>query len=329
MSDHEINLTETMEFSDLQPSKSKEQTINIAIVGGDLRQIYLANSLAEEGYTVTIYGNDCSYYDLPQFFVEQFIQQVIISNSLPDILTSNPIIIGPVPFSKDNTHINAPVKDNNLTIAHFLQNLTKRPIIISGSMKPSVTAFLDTHSIPYYDFMKSDAITIYNAIATAEGTIVEAIKRSTINLQDSNSLVIGFGRCGSILANKLHALNTNVTVAVRRPEVAANVYACGLQSISFSDLKRLASSYDFIFNTVPSMVLDKSILRVLNPNVTIIDIASNPGGTDFEYARKHNLNAVLCLGLPGIYAPKTSALIIKQYTLDILSKVNLNNDRNQ
>ena len=107
---------------------------------------------------------------------------------------------------------------------------------------------------------------------------------------------------------------------------AENSYA---EIISFSDLKRLASSYDFIFNTVPSMVLDKSILRVLNPNVTIIDIASNPGGTDFEYARKHNLNAVLCLGLPGIYAPKTSALIIKQYTLDILSKVNLNNDRNQ
>ena len=45
-------------------------------------------------------------------------------------------------------------------------------------------------------------------------------------------------------------------------------------------------------------------------DVVIIDIASAPGGIDYEYALNHGINAKLCLGLPGKVAPRASADIL-------------------
>jgi dipicolinate synthase subunit A len=158
--------------------------------------------------------------------------------------------------------------------------------------------------------MESEKITILNAIATAEGTIMEAIQNSDINLHGSNCLVLGFGRCAKVLAGKLKAMDAIVTVAARSEEALAFAEAAGHKTLLLSDIKPLLPSYQFIFNTIPSLVLDKSCLELVNRNVTIIDIASAPGGVDFEYAMQQSLNAKLCLGLPGKVAPNTSADIL-------------------
>jgi dipicolinate synthase subunit A len=46
--------------------------------------------------------------------------------------------------------------------------------------------------------------------------------------------------------------------------------------------------------------------------VTIIDIASAPGGVDFSAAQKMGISAFLCSGLPGKYAPASSASAIQK-----------------
>ena len=43
----------------------------------------------------------------------------------------------------------------------------------------------------------------------------------------------------------------------------------------------------------------------------LIDIASKPGGTDFEAAKHFGVAAKLALGLPGIYTTSSSALLLK------------------
>ena len=48
----------------------------------------------------------------------------------------------------------------------------------------------------------------------------------------------------------------------------------------------------------------------------IIDIASKPGGTDFEAAKRYAVAAKLALGLPGIYTTSSSAKLLK----DAISK---------
>jgi len=42
----------------------------------------------------------------------------------------------------------------------------------------------------------------------------------------------------------------------------------------------------------------------------IIDLASKPGGTDFRYAERRGIKALLAPGLPGIVAPKTAGRIM-------------------
>ncbi len=80
--------------------------------------------------------------------------------------------------------------------------------------------------------------------------------------------------------------------------------------MNFHQLSKNVSDYDFIFNTIPSLVLTENILNNVHKDTTIIDIASKPGGTDFDACKSLGINARLCLGLPGKYSPKTSAKII-------------------
>jgi dipicolinate synthase subunit A len=163
------------------------------------------------------------------------------------------------------------------------------------------------------DYMSFDSVAYKNAIATAEGAILEAISLSDINLHGSHSLITGFGRCGEILADKLKGLQSRVTVMDRKCEKRAKAFAYGYEAIEFDSslLKRDdGMKFDFVFNTVPSMVLDKKMLMQLSKDVIIIDISSAPGGVDFDYCNRHGIKAKLALGLPGKYAPKTSAEIL-------------------
>lgn len=42
----------------------------------------------------------------------------------------------------------------------------------------------------------------------------------------------------------------------------------------------------------------------------IIDLASKPGGTDFRFAEKRGIKALLAPSLPGLVAPRTAGRIL-------------------
>lgn len=165
------------------------------------------------------------------------------------------------------------------------------------------------------EYMKQDSVAYKNAVATAEGAIAEAIVHSGVNLCAGRSLVLGYGRCGKVLADRLSRMYSTVTVAERKKETRAEAETLGLKTVGFPvlpHLQREGRQYAYVFNTVPSMVLSQRELSLFNRNVTIIDIASKPGGVDYDYCKKHQMNAVHALGLPGKYAPKASAGILLQ-----------------
>ena len=66
----------------------------------------------------------------------------------------------------------------------------------------------------------------------------------------------------------------------------------------------------FLINTVPDRVIDESLIMILQKDAIIIDIASKPGGCDFEACKRYQINCTHALGLPGIYCPKTGAKIL-------------------
>ena len=91
------------------------------------------------------------------------------------------------------------------------------------------------------------------------------------------------------------------------------------EPIPLNELTRHIHKFDFIYNTIPSLILNRNILSNVNTEAAIIDIASNPGGTDFEACKHFGITARLCLSLPGKYSPKASALIISKCIVSMLN----------
>jgi dipicolinate synthase subunit A len=218
------------------------------------------------------------------------------------------VLIGPIPLTKDLVTVSDGIaSDTGKTITHLLD---KEHLLIGGVIPSDIVSLCNKKGVFCYDLMKSDKIAIMNAIATAEGTIMEAIKNSDNNLHHSNCLVLGYGRCGKVLAAKLKGLDTYTTIAARSEDALAYAHAAGFSTVKLHDIKTIISTYQYIFNTIPSLVLDQECLKLVSRDALIIDIASAPGGVDYEYALNHGINAKLCLGLPGKVAPRTSADIL-------------------
>lgn len=279
-----------------------------AIIGGDNRQLFLADLLTQTGGSVCYYGlSPCA---LPCKYIPCFMNKTIVaSQSLQDAVEHSRIIIGPVPFTKDKTYLTS---DSSLGILveDVLNLLRPDQILYAGAISKQLMDKSKELGLKFIDIMKFEPVSLLNAIATAEGAICEAIRHSIINIQGSNILVLGFGRCGQILAKKLAALDGNVTVSIRKEESMSLALAYGYESFLLKDLKDQISNYHFIFNTIPAMVLTQDILKQVPEETAIIDIASAPGGVDFNYTNDHCYNAGLYLGLPGKMSPKSSAKIL-------------------
>ena len=264
----------------------------VGIFGGDKRHVCMTSSLLDKGYSV------CTY----------MLQEKIIhknhttTQNLYELIKFNKILIGPIAMSSFILN-----KEDQTSLTNMLTN---EHLLFAGNIPRNIIELCKEKKAFSYDLLKNDKIAIMNAIATAEGTIMEAIKNSDSNLHGSNCLVLGYGRCGKVLAAKLKGLDAKVTIAARSPEALAYADAAGHSTVFLNKMNSSLSDYHFIFNTIPSLVLGQESLMNVSSDVLIIDIASAPGGVDYDYAKGHGIKAELCLGLPGKVAPKTSANIL-------------------
>lgn len=282
--------------------------LKLSFIGGDQRQYYMVQQLLSKGFLIAVYGLE----------LKDLTEHVYHATSLKEAMNFSNTLIVPIPFSRDGKTIFSNASKNDLSIDNFLSELNSFHQVFGGSFRKEIKEEFKNRTISFYDFMEMESVSIANAIATAEGSIVEAIKGSPVNLHGSQCLVLGFGRCAKILADKLKGLNASVTISARNEEALAYANAYGYHALPISSLAKGLEDFQFIFNSIPSMILDESLLSHVRKDVTIIDIASSPGGTNFDYCKQIKINASLCLGLPGKYAAKTSAEILNLAILNII-----------
>ena len=119
-----------------------------------------------------------------------------------------------------------------------------------------------------------------------------------ITLHGSNCLVLGFGRIGKLLSKALNGLGAITYVGARKFSDHAWIKGYCYNCIPLCDLDEKLSSYYVIFNTIPTTILDKEKLSKVSPDALIIDLASKPGGVDFETAAQLGLKVIWALSLP-------------------------------
>jgi len=261
----------------------------IGMVGGDLRNYYLAQMLIKAGYEVLTYG-------LKEEEAE-----------LAEVIKKSDYIISGTPFSRDNCTIQAPFSKKEILIQDVFSLMTKEKVFFAGGMDEKIKQFFKTCGISYYDFLEDERTTILNVIPTVEGAIELAIRQTDFTLFDSHILILGYGRIGKYLSRILKAFGAEVSVSARKESDLTWISVDGNKAHSYDELNSNLSQYDIIFNTVPSLLLKEEQIKLLKKSCFIIDLSSKPGGVDFESAKQYEIKADLALGLPGKVAPKSAA----------------------
>lgn len=273
------------------------------IIGGDNRLGALAQMLIADGKIVYSFGLDKYPHNIGKI----------------NTLISCDICLLPMPLMKNG--FNAPLSTNDINLYDILDTINPTTTIFAGGVPDDI--YKRYPNLKIIDYLKRPELAILNAIPTAEGAIALAFENMDIILHGCKCLVIGNGRIGKILSNKLSAIGADVTVSARSETDFADIYSKGFKSIHTLNLKDKLSEFDLIINTIPVMVLSREELALVQVDTLIIDLASKPGGTDFIYANELGIKTIHALSLPGKVAPNTSAKFIKDTIYNIIREEGL------
>lgn len=212
--------------------------------------------------------------------------------------------------TRGRRHANAPLSNKEYALEEILDGLTAEQVVCGGMLSPSYLEMTRKRRLRAFDYYAREECQIANAVPTAEGAIQVALENMPITLHGARALVIGFGRVGKAVAYRLKGLGARVTTASRKCEDWAWAQAYGYETEDSRSLEYWLFGYDLIINTVPAMILDRKHLEEIQPDALVIDLATLPGGVDWDAAKDLGIRAVSLPGIPGKTAPKTAARAI-------------------
>ncbi|NPV25984.1 MAG: dipicolinate synthase subunit DpsA [Firmicutes bacterium] len=275
--------------------------LKIAVLGGDDRELVLIPELMKLGALVSVAG----FPPRPELANARLIETVEAAIHGVDA------IILPMPGIDASGNIRAVYATRKLALTEEIvrQIPADTPIII-GVARPILREWANKYRLHLIEIAEMDEVAILNSVPSAEGAIQIAMEELPITIHSSQAFVLGFGRTGKTLARMLQGIGAHTTVVARKKADLARIWEMGFRGLTFTELTQYIQEAEIIFNTVPAMVLDEEILRKVNREALIVDLASTPGGTDFLAAERLGIKAILAPGLPGKVAPKTAGLIL-------------------
>ena len=281
--------------------------LTFSFIGGDMRQWSVIKMLSDEGYRIKTYG-----FDKLKGNTEE---------GLLDTIENANYIVLPLPYTTDKITVNSPYSGEKILIESLIEKIKKNQVVLGGKLDKSIMERCRTCGIDIYDYANREEFAVMNAVPTAEGAIAAAMNNTDITIKGSRCLVIGYGRIGKVLSADLKALGANVTATSRQTSVLAEIEAMGYSALKTDKIKDYVSDFDIIFNTVPHMVLGERCLMATKKNVLIVDLASRPGGVDFNEAKRLKRKTLWELSLPGRVAPFTAGKIIKDTVLNMIEEM--------
>lgn len=279
-----------------------DKTIFLCI-GGDARQIYMSRYLAKYGKVYT-YGIDDTGS------VTDRLSTISEMPEKADVLV--------LPLMKSDLLSLSCSNIGKLEFSQLVPHLKSDALVVGGRLSRSQIEYFSELGFNVTDYFKREELVIKNCIPTAEGALQLAMQELACTIYKSRVLVIGYGRVGKACGKLFDSVGADVVCTARKLSAVAEAENAGLDAFLLGELYGHIDSFDLIINTVPALILDKNLLKAVKKDALIIDLASMPGGVDFEAAGRLNKRVIHALSLPGKAAPVTSGEIIAKAIRNVI-----------
>ncbi|MDE5771748.1 MAG: dipicolinate synthase subunit A [Ruminococcus sp.] len=282
----------------------------ILVAGGDMRQVYCAVKLSSVSDT-SVKGFSADI--LPEKM------NIKISDTNENALYD--FLVLPVPPLDENGMITAPFTSEKINPAEIRRLLKPDAVIFAGKSDKRLNDIFEDKEI--IDYMEREELSLKNAVPTAEGAVEIALSELPVTLNGLKVLIVGLGRIGTALAEILKGFGADITASVRNAKGTAKARILGIKSVCTN---KMDTDYKLVFNTVPELIFNNEILSRFSDDTLFIDLASKPGGIDFDSASVLGKKVVWALGIPGKTAPVTSGEFIAETIIGILTERGILNE---
>lgn len=264
---------------------------SIIILGGDLRQYYMAKSLVKRGFAISYYGI-LFPWELPQ--VHRCRNKAEMWKILQEEAYA---VVLPVPVTADGEHVRSnSLSDEKILLEEILIHVKKEQEIFAEKLPVQWEQRMMKKGVQITDF-SSEYLGVRNEIGLeAEAAIIEAELLSDEAVFGSHSLILGDGKNAGALAERLKSWGSDVTIA---SEIIPEEF---FQNPEL----QMGRGYNFVFRTISKISLNAEGLNCLEPGTVVIDMADSSEGIDYVYAEKQKILVRFCPVAVGKYMAKTA-----------------------
>jgi dipicolinate synthase subunit A len=269
----------------------------VAVLGGDRRELRIAERLAQAGHSVSLYGTALKS--------DQAIER---PKSAADAVGGAEWIVTPSPGLGPQDQIYAPTYDGDIRLNDGLLGVSnaKSGGVVLGRASDTFMQAAARAGVRAFEMKDDPALNVINATAVAEAIVALVIEQTDRVLAGYRLLILGYGATGAPLLNRFISLGCDVSVAARRPEHRELIRQNRGSPIPFQERVQAMAKADIVINTVPDVNAVPLEAHAVLVGRILIDISSPPGGCDHVSARNAGVLISWARGLAGRRAPTTA-----------------------
>ncbi len=245
-----------------------------------------------------IFETDLRQLAISKSFLEKGFEKVDFEN----IGTADIVILPFVNFEKE-------VEINKI----FFDSLKKGVRVFTGAKDDKLRGKFHEAGVCYKEVLDNQIMSAFNALPTAEGVLYNILGEYDRCLEGTKVLVLGYGVCGSVIAEKLKALKAKVFVFEKCELKKVDARNLGLKTIKEKDISE--HNFDIIINTIPLNVVSEETLNKIRKDTLFFEVASAPFGFDEESMIEKGFKYKKLRGLPSRFGVRYSSENISSFII--------------
>ncbi len=268
----------------------------VAVLGGDGREVHVAQRLASDGHDAVCYGQAIAASN-----------GVRVAATLAEAVRGTEWLVLPSPGLNGDV-IYAPDAPKPIVLDGALleQSAAHEGGVVMGRSNPRFDELANRMNIQIFQLKDDPGLATRLSTGVAEGVVGLLIELTQRILREHRILVVGYGVTGAVIVDYLVGAHCAPQVAARHPRWLERARQCGATPVAYDDRVDAMATAEIIINTVPSTsAIPPEAFAHLRDHL-VVDIASPPGGLDHDAARSAGVNVHWPRGLAGGRAPLTA-----------------------